>query len=892
MKEDFRPDPDQLLEAIKKQEEKNRKGKLKIFLGMAAGVGKTYAMLSEGARLRLNDLVNVIIGVVETHGRKETEDLSYVIPSIPRKKISYKGNEFQELDLDAVLELKPDIVLIDELAHTNIPGSRHSKRYQDVQEILDAGINVYTTLNIQHVESQTDLVAKMTGITVYETVPDSIIDLADEIELIDLPVTELMKRLSEGKIYPSSRVETASLNFFKKENLTDLREMALRTAAERVDKQLNEILQFQSEKSNWKGGNKILVTVGPSPTSRMVLRSARRIAGSMEAELTAVFVETPESLKPSEREDLQKNINYARELGAEAVIIAAETVAEGILNVVRTRNIYTVITGRPENGFIKSFFFKDLHDKLMAEEPDLNVFIIQGQKKTTESPSRKSYISSMEPVSGIKEYFQSLLSVVLVTLVNLALLNFTGYWSISLIYLMSVLVLALFLGRGPVMTAAVISGFLWNFLFIPPRFTFFIHTFEDFLMLLIYIFAALIAGIFTTKIRQREKLIQNREKINTHLYRHSEELAVCNTAEDIAKVTLRNIKNIFSSECIYVTVGNEMKIISSSGNTNFSAKEYSVAQWSYDKKKKAGRFTDTLSSSEGYYIPVQTGTSNFGVIGIFFSEGSYAERYNEFLIDSITAQTALYLERMQIRDESVKNKLLYESEKFSRTLLNSISHEIRTPLSQIKGASSILHEKALLDRQDYSKELTEEIQESVEDLDHIINNLLDMTRLESGKVKMKMDWTDPNDLIQQAIKRTRGKLIHHKVRVESVSAVPQRMDVSLMEHVIVNLLLNAAIHTKEGTVIKIKEERTVSHYKLIISNNDFPVYRKDREKIFEKFLHSEKNTKGLGLGLSTSRGLVEIQGGTLICDPDADETRFIITLPLDEAVIPPDQLEK
>ncbi|HNH08359.1 MAG TPA: sensor histidine kinase KdpD, partial [Leptospiraceae bacterium] len=827
MKEDFRPDPDQLLEAIKKEEEKNRKGKLKIFLGMAAGVGKTYAMLSEGARLRLNDLVNVIIGVVETHGRKETEELSFVIPSIPRKKIPYKGNEFQELDLDAVLELKPDIVLIDELAHTNIPGARHSKRYQDVQEILDAGINVYTTLNIQHVESQTDLVAKMTGITVYETVPDSIIDLADEIELIDLPVTELMKRLSEGKIYPSSRVETASLNFFKKENLTALREMALRTAAERVDKQLNEILQFQSEKSNWKGANKILVTVGPSPTSRMVLRSARRIAGSMEAELTAVFVETPGSLKPSEREDLQKNINYARELGAEAVITAAETVAEGILNAVRTRNIYTVITGRPETGFIKSFFFKDLHDRLMAEEPDLNIFIIQGQKKTNERPSKKSFISDMEPVSGIKEYFQSLLSVALVTLVNLALLNFTGYWSISLIYLMSVLVLALFLGRGPVMAAAVISGFLWNFLFIPPRFTFFIHTFEDFLMLLIYIFAALIAGIFTTKIRQREKLIQNREKINTYLYRHSEELAVCNTAEEIARVTVRNIKNIFSSECIYAVPENGMKIISSSEITTFSPKEYSVAQWSFDKKKKAGRFTDTLSSSEGHYIPVQTATSNFGVIGIFFSEEIYSERYNEFLIDSIAGQTALSLERMQIRDEAVKNKLLYESEKFSRTLLNSISHEIRTPLSQIKGASSILHEKALYDGQDYSRELTEEIQESVEDLDHIINNLLDMTRLESGKVKLKMDWTDPNDLIQQSIKRTKGKLIHHKVIVDSVSSVPQRMDVSLMEHVLVNLLLNAAIHTKKGTVIKIKEERTGKYYKLIISNNDFPIFRKD-----------------------------------------------------------------
>ncbi len=497
MTDDPRPDPDALLAAINKAEARQQRGHLKIFFGMAAGVGKTYAML-EAALQRQADGVEVVIGYVETHGRAETEAMLVGLPQVARQQLEYRGAQFEEMDLDAILTRHPPLVLVDELAHTNIPGARHPKRYQDVLELLDAGIDVYTTINVQHLESRADTVRQITGITVRETVPDSILELADEIELVDLAPEELQKRLAEGKVYLGEQAEAAAQHFFRTGNLTALREMALRLTAERVDHQLQDYMQLKQIAGPWKSGERLMVAISPSPLSERLVRWTRRMAYNLEASWLAVYVETPQTLSADQQAQLARNLDLARELGGEVITTAGEDVISALLRVARQRNVTQVVVGKPVRARLRETLTGgSLVNRLIRLSGSIDVYVVTGDETETSGQP-----IATRPVlhSNLRQYVAAVLVVAGVTGLNLLATHFINYRAVALVYLFAVLLIGLFVGRGPVLVAAALSAMLWNFLFIPPQLTITISAFDDVLMFGMYFIAALATGQLTARL--------------------------------------------------------------------------------------------------------------------------------------------------------------------------------------------------------------------------------------------------------------------------------------------------------------------------------------------------------------------------------------------------------
>jgi two-component system, OmpR family, sensor histidine kinase KdpD len=887
----YRPDPDTLLAAVQKEETRQQRGKLKIFLGMAAGVGKTYAML-EAARAQQAGGVDVVVGVVETHGRAETELLLQGLEIIPRRQIDYRGAVLAEMDTDAILARQPQLVLVDELAHTNVPGPegslRHLKRYQDVLELLQAGIDVYTTVNVQHFESRADAVRQITGITVHETVPDSLLDQADEIELIDLAPDELRKRLAEGKVYTAERVEVAANNFFRVGNLTALREMALRLTAEHVDHKLQDYMAVKHIAGPWKSGERLMVAVGPSPFSEQLIRWTRRTAYTLEAPWLAVHIETSESLSPTQQENLARNFALVRRLGGEVVIAAGDDIAAALLRLAHQRNVSQIIVGKPLRS--------PLHDLLRGGSPvdrlirtsgDIDVYVV------TREPGQQEpiVVAPMRFHSPWTDYLWALGIVSVTTGINLLLLPWSGYQANGLIQLLVVQLLAVYIGRGPALLGAAVSALAWNFLFIPPRLTFVIHAPEDTLLVLLFFAVALFTGNLTARLRRQEQQARRNADRTMALYTLAHETAGAVTMDDVLRTAVAQVDRSFDAD-VAILLPRGGKLLAQPHPCSTLAldeKEQSVASWVFSHGRPAGRFTDSLPLAAATYLPLLTTGRTVGVMGIRLRSGERLAVDQEVLLETFASHIALVIEREMLNEATAQTTMLRESERLYTALLNSISHELRTPLATVSGATSILLDGQTQLGGQTERTLLRDIQSAAERLNRLVENLLDMSRLDAGRLYLKREWCDVSEVMAVAVKRLEQSLADHPLTIVYAPDLPLvQMDFVLMEQVFVNLLDNACRYTPPGAPIEVEATFDGKFLVVAITDSGPGIAPADLERVFDKFYRAAAaGGGGTGLGLSISRGLVEAHGGTVTAENvPAGGARFCVCLPA-ETKAPP-----
>jgi two-component system sensor histidine kinase KdpD len=879
-----RPDPDALLASLKKVEAKEKRGRLKIFFGMAPGVGKTYAMLQAARKARAEG-VDVVVALAETHGREETRLLLEGLPVLPRKVMAYRGTELGELDLEAVLARRPRLAVVDELAHTNAPGARHVKRWQDVAELLAAGIDVFTTLNVQHLESRADTVRQITGIAVRETVPDSMIEAAGEIQLVDLTPAQLRERLAEGKVYLGDRAGVASDNFFKESNLTALRELALRLTAERVDKQLRDLREDRQISAIWRSGERLLVAVSASPFSTRLIRWTRRMAYALDAPWIAVNVETPVVLRPEERKLLDENLTLARELNAEIVVVPDRDVAGTLVRVAQQRNVSQIVIGKSRTHPVLDFLRGgSLADRLIRRSGQIDVYVVPAEARTGRS---RWQTWSASAASRPREYVTALLTVFGITLGGLAIQGWTGYTAVSLFYLTAVILLGLFVGQGPILLAATLSALTWNFLFIPPIFTFRVDKFEDGLMLGIFFVTALVTGRLTGRLRAQERDQRQREQRAIALYQLTRAIAAARSADEVLRNAAAQVQELFGARLAIFTGDLAQPgrlVVHPAASYVADEKEQGVAAWAFRNHRNAGRFTDTLPAAEGFYLPLRAGENCVGVMGVKPPpEATLAVSQRE-LLESFATQIALALDRERLRMSEEAARLSRESEKLHRTLLDGVSHELKTPLAVIAAAAENLTDAPLV----------EEIRTAVQRLQRLVNNLLDMTRLEAGELRLRRDWCDPADLINAAREATADAWRGRTVRMELAADLPLvRADAGLIQQALANLIHNACVHTPPTGAISLAAGVNESAQQVWISVADHgPGLRPDqRDRLFDKFFRGDPaRAGGLGLGLSIARGFVEAHGGRIVADNlPGGGARFTIFLPWERpASIPPE----
>lgn len=898
MNNDQRPDPDQILQALQSEELSNGKSQLRVFLGMSAGVGKTYAML-KAAHQKLAEGVDVVIGVVETHGRKDTLALVDGLPIIPLKKIDYRGTQIEEMDLEAIIKHKPQLVIVDELAHTNAPGLRHEKRYQDVYELLDTGINVYTALNVQHLESRKDSVEGVTGISIRETVPDGILDRANLVELVDIAPTELLKRLKEGKIYLGDKAHRAAENFFKEDKLTALREIALRMTAERVDQDLQKFTSVTSSSQNWKASEKLLVCISHSPFSERLIRSTRRLAYNLEAPWIALYVDTGLNLNDDDQAQLVKNLNLARELKAEVITTTDTDVAQTIQRICHQKSVTQVILGRPTRRWFRNLLEGgSLIKKLIRESPDLDVHVIRQDTEKIVRPQLSNEIKYYQPKPYLSHYGYVFLILAMTALLGFFLKDILGYKSVGFFFLLSVIVIGTFSSISAVAIAALTSALAWDFFFIPPYFTFAISNPDDILMTISFFVVAIITGFLTHRIRSREFLIRERENRTNILYEILQEITRSKSISEFLPTVLHRIGHLLDSQCAVALKNNSGQLDFSSltlNNSNLAEKDQAVAKWCYENKKSAGWSTDTLSQSQFYFIPLN-GLSES--VGVFIFQANKQKRKLDLsqdnLLHSIVKQLGISLERHFIKERLKESQRLKDSEQLHQTLLNSISHEMRTPLTAILASSTALENEQMTGGNQYIKNIAHDLHESSERLNQVIENLLDMSRLDSGAMTLKLEWHDFNDLIHVVIQKLSKRLRQHKMEVqypEDLTLV--KIDFRLMEHAISNLILNAVMYTPIGSVIKVFIEKSKTELILHIQDNGSGVPSEYADKIFEKFYRVPGSpTGGTGLGLSIVKNIIELHKGHIRYENNIPHgAKFIITLPLEKVPHVPTEAE-
>jgi two-component system, OmpR family, sensor histidine kinase KdpD len=863
--EDNRPNPDELLASLINEEEKSKRGKLKIFFGMCAGVGKTYTMLqtAQAEKLKGND---IIIGYVETHNRKETAVLAEGFELIPRKTYEYKSTTVHEMDLDAIIARKPQIVLVDELAHTNAPGSRHKKRYQDVQEIIENGIHVYTTLNVQHLESRSETVAQITGIIVRETLPDEIFENADEVELVDLTPEELLQRLAEGKVYTHERSKEAIENFFRKGNITALREMALRIVADRVDKQLHDYMKNQRIRGPWKSGLHLIVAVGPSPNSGELLRWAKNLSYSMGANIQALYVETLHKLSPTEHIQLDKNIDLAKQLGIEFRIITHNDKVKAIVDFAQKENATHIIVGKPSlHGFLNKFRSAGFIQRLISYSGNIDVYILGSDIQVKEK--FRDRVSSLSYTSGIPQYFVTSLIVILSSIACYFVKDLVGYQVISFALLFLVSILALFYGTGPILLAATLCALIWDYFFIPPQFTMHIGKAEDVLMLIMFFIIALLNGILTSRVRRQEKKIRIREERTHALYQLTRDLTMASGLDEVSKIAVKCIQKYFSLDCAIYLKNDLNQLdnqVQNETNIKLTENEFSIASWVHRHSAKAGKFTDTLPSTNYTFYPLSGSSNNMGVIAVehekVFTQGE--EQFWEAFLSQISGK----YERELLRNAARKAYVLNESDKLYKTLFNSISHELRIPVATIMGASDTLLSQSY--PEETKLKLYSEINTASVRLNRLIENLLNMSRLESGRITPHPDWCDVHDLANIVADNLKQELSAFKLSVVISANMPLVMiDFGLIEQVLHNLVLNATQNSPAGSNIRLKffYDHGFLTIQVMDRGKGFPA--NELPYAFNKFYRGQDaKAGGTGLGLSIVKGFAEAHGGTVIAE--------------------------
>lgn len=851
MNQDHRPDPDLLLARVQREERGSGKGRLFIFLGMCPGVGKTYAMLQMG-RQRRDEGLRVLAGIVETHGREETAALLEGMEVLPRKRLEYGGHMLEEFDLDAALARRPDLLLVDELAHTNAPGSRHAKRYQDVLELLDAGIDVCTTVNVQHIESQVDIVRQITGVAVQETVPDSILDRAHEIQLVDLGVEKLLQRLAEGRVYLGERADAAAEGFFREGNLTALRELALRFTAERVDRDLEDFRRARRDSSPWKTNARLLVGVAPSPYSESLVRWTRRAAARIGCPWLGVWVEGVRKLGPEEEELLARGLALVRKLGGEVVHITGDDVASALLDVARERNVSQIVVGKSDSRFR---WKPSLTDRVIAGSGDIDVCVVRP------FAGRRPHLSAGSKPPGEarwNDYGAALGLTAAVTAAGWLAFPFSGYTVPAFIYLFAIVLGSMRWRRGATLLMAAVSALAWNFLFIPPRYTFHVDKPEDMAMLAMFFVVALAMGQLTTRLRMKERAERERQRHTDALLRVTQQAALNPESGRGLESALRVIESILGGQTVLLERQDDHSLARAAHPASAFQPgdgEFAVAAWAFANHQPAGRFTETLPSAEATWFPLQTATSTMGVMGLKRDREplSFKERQS---MEAFALQLALVMEKEHFIQAVQHAEKQEEGERLRRALFDSVSHELKTPIAVIRAAVDSRG-------QPHPDPCMAEIDTASRRLQRIVEGLLQMTRLEASAIEPKPEWCDAGEIVSGAWETVGDLLKRREVKISLPPDLPLvKTDHHLLEQCLVNLLHNAAVHTPEGTPVELSVLRRAKGLEFIVRDHGRGLAPGEEEKIFGKFHRSPGSPAGgTGLGLSIVKGFARALGG-------------------------------
>ena len=882
-----RPDPDALLAQLQQDEVHAKRGRLRIYFGASAGVGKTYAMLS-GARKLRDEGRDVVIGIVETHGRSETAALLEGLPHLPLKELEYKGNRLKEFDIDAAIARRPDLILVDELAHTNVPGSRHPKRWQDVEELLDDGIDIFTTLNVQHLESLNDVVGGITGVRVWETLPDTFFDCADEVILVDVPADELLGRLKAGKVYVAEQAERASRNFFRKGNLIALRELALRRTADRVEDDVQSYRAKQAIERVWKTGTSFLCCIGPQRGGEHVVRSAARLATQLNVDWTAVYVETPalQKLASAQRERILRTVKLAQELGANTAILSGSDAGSAIVDYVRSHNISKIIFGRSRRRSLLPWK-PSFGARLAALAPDVD-FVEIGRGDGIAADVTDTGIAAAEADSRGKanplRYVFAAAACVAPTLAGALLVPYFDPANIVMLFLLTVVVVAVFLGRGPAVLATFVSVFSFDFFFVPPKLSIAVSDVQYLVTFAVMLAVGLIIGQLTAGLRYQARVASHREERSRALYEFARDLSSPLRAEDVVATTADFIGRAFRAQVTLLLPDDKEQLAYAPQTSPALPIDLGTAQWAFDRSQPAGAGTDTLPGSEFLYLPLQAPMRTRGVLAIRpESRRLLLVPEQRRQLDTFAALVAIALERVHYVEVAQQALIKMESERLRNSLLSALSHDLRTPLAALFGlADSLKLSKPPLSGPQL--EMADAIRDAARGMSALVNNLLDMARIQSGDVRLNRQWQPFEEVIGSALKVTQTALAGHKVEVWLDPGLPLiEFDAVLIERVLCNLFENAAKYTPLGSTVRISAIVSGKDLLASVSDNGPGLPRGQEEAIFEKFTRGEKesSTAGVGLGLAICRAIVEAHKGRIWAENvAAGGARFSFTLPL------------
>ena len=889
---DDRPDPDVLLAQVKAQEASGARGRLRIYFGASAGVGKTYAMLTAARHLR-HEGRDVVVGLLETHGRKETEALLAGLEVLPRKLIDYQDRKLPEFDLDGALARKPSLMLVDELAHTNVPGSRHPKRWQDIDELLAAGIDVFTTLNVQHIDSLNDVVGGITGINVWETVPDAFFDQADEVVMVDVSADDLLARLAAGKVYLPEQVERAASNFFRKGNLMALRELALRRTADRVE---DDVQAYRSDKSIervWKTEDSLLCCVGPDPGDENVVRSAARLASQLGVEWTAVYVETPslQRLPDAERERILRTVKLAQEFGARTAILAASDVAAQIVGYAREHNCSKLVVGRAFRAGWRPWR-PNVAERAGRLAPDVDLIEV-GRVAPAAGKDNEEQEDSRRGEKRIR-FAWALLACAATTVVAYPLAAYFDLVNIVMLFLLAVVGVALRWGRGPAVLAAFVSVASFDFFFVPPKLSFAVSDFQYLLTFAVMLVVALVIGQMTAGLRYQARVASYREERARGLYEFARDMSSLLLTEDVVEAATNRISNTFRAK-VAVLVATAGDRISSAGAREGGPRiDYGAAQWAYDKSQPAGVGTDTLAGNPSLYLPLRAPMRTRGVLVIEpDSSRQLLVPEQRRHLDTFAALTAIALERVHYVEVAQHALLQMESERLRNSLLATLSHDLRTPLASLQGLgeSLAMTKPELTDDQ---LEMAHAIAQEARRMGALVANLLDMARIESGEVKLRKQWQAVEEVVGSALLAAKGALGGRRVEVHLAPDIPLvEFDATLIERVIYNLVENAAKYTPRQATIAVSAEAVGGELVVRVSDTGPGIAQGQEEAIFEKFWRgvSESTTPGVGLGLAISRAIVEAHRGKIrAANAPEGGAVFTFTLPLGSPPEVPDEV--
>ena len=880
-----RPDPDQLLARVERDKAKARRGRLKIFFGAVAGVGKTYAMLL-AARERRAENVDIIVGLVETHGRKETAALLEGLEVLPPKLIDYRGTTLREFDLDAALKRKPSIILVDELAHTNAQGCRHPKRWQDIEELLDAGIDVYTALNVQHLESLNDDIGQIAGIRVWETVPDTVFEEANEIELVDLPPDELLDRLKDGKVYLPQQAQEAIKHFFRKGNLIALRELALRHTANRVDAQMLDYREDNAIREVWQVNERIMVCIGPNALAERLVRAGKRLATSLRAHWLVMYVETPELQRlPAEKRDgVLRILRLAEQLGAETMALSAPDMSSAIIKLSKERNITKIVMGKPTRRGWKRLLLGSVVDVLISDAHNINLYLLGSPRSERGGSGDKSESSlyRKSPLPGLsarlktrkKGYYLGYIWAIVVTLASALLAHLTyGKFELAnliMFFLLGVVFIATHYGRGPSILASLLGVAIFDFFFVRPYLSFSVADSQYLVTFVAMITVGMVISNLTVNVRSQAKVAAHRERRATVLYAMTKDLASSRNEDEIVRTAVRHLNSEFGSRNVILFPDPNGLIVypkDPSIRESLHAADLSVAQWVLDNNEIAGQGTHTLAGAEATYFPLSNGEAVVGVLvllpvnlrRIFLPE-------QQKLLDTFLQQIAQAITRVRLAEQAKKTQLDMEAERLRNSLLSSISHDLRTPLATIVGSASTLVEEDKALKAEDKLELNRAIYDEAQRMSTLVNNILDMARLDAGAVVLNKQWYPLDEIIGVVLTRLQKRLAGRPVTVKLPPGTPMiYVDTVMIEQVLINLLENVLRYTPEKSPVEITGEASAFAVEISVADQGPGIPKGFESQLFEKFyrVRHEAAQSGVGLGLAICRAIIEAHGGSI-----------------------------